>query len=161
MGYFSNGPTNTQINLTKQFFLCKKIYQKDFRKNLKFYSSKVKKYKNAFRGALREKCTNTEFFLVRTFLYSVQIQENTDQKNFDTFHGVDELKTFPFTAIEMISDISFLQTHHVDSTLKRRGNDRFHVVSTWNPRSVCKFNTFLLMHCRFVHFSEAAVQRCS
>ena len=23
-----------------------------------------------------------------------------------------------------------LQTHHVDSTLKRRGNDRFHVVST-------------------------------
>ena len=29
-----------------------------------------------------------------------------------------------------------LQTHHVDSTLKRRGNDRFHVVSTWNPRGV-------------------------
>ena len=29
---------------------------------------------------LREKCANTEFFLVRIFLYSVQIQENTDQK---------------------------------------------------------------------------------
>ena len=29
-----------------------------------------------------------------------------------------------------------LQTHHVDSTLKRPGNDRFHVVSTWNPRGV-------------------------
>ena len=29
-----------------------------------------------------------------------------------------------------------LQTHHVDSTLKQRGNDRFHVVSTWNPRGV-------------------------
>ena len=29
-----------------------------------------------------------------------------------------------------------LQTHHMDSTLKRRGNDRFHVVSTWNPRGV-------------------------
>ena len=28
---------------------------------------------------LREKCANTEFFLVRIFLYSVQIQENTDQ----------------------------------------------------------------------------------
>ena len=26
------------------------------------------------------------------------------------------------------------QTHHVDSTLKRRENGRFHVVSTWNPR---------------------------
>ena len=29
--------------------------------------------------ALREKCPNTEFFLVRIFLYSVRIQENTDQ----------------------------------------------------------------------------------
>ena len=29
-----------------------------------------------------------------------------------------------------------LQTHHVDSTLKRRGNGRFHVVPTWNPRGV-------------------------
>ena len=29
-----------------------------------------------------------------------------------------------------------LQTHHVDSTLKRRGNGRFHVVSTWNPHGV-------------------------
>ena len=29
-----------------------------------------------------------------------------------------------------------LQIHHVDSTLKQRGNGRFHVVSTWNPRGV-------------------------
>ena len=29
---------------------------------------------------LREKCPNTEFFLVCIFLYSVRIQENTDQK---------------------------------------------------------------------------------
>ena len=29
-----------------------------------------------------------------------------------------------------------LQTHHVDSTMKQRGNDRFHIVSTWNPRVV-------------------------
>ena len=29
---------------------------------------------------LREKCPNTELFLVRIFLYSVPIQENTDQK---------------------------------------------------------------------------------
>ena len=28
------------------------------------------------------------------------------------------------------------QTHHVNSTLKRRGNGRFHVFSTWNPRGV-------------------------
>ena len=29
-----------------------------------------------------------------------------------------------------------LQTHHVYSTLKRRGNGRIHVVSTWNTRGV-------------------------
>ena len=29
---------------------------------------------------LREKCPNTEFFLVCIFLYSVQMQENTDHK---------------------------------------------------------------------------------
>ena len=31
--------------------------------------------------SLREKCPNTELFLVRIFLYSVRIQENTDQNN--------------------------------------------------------------------------------
>ena len=29
---------------------------------------------------LREKCTNMEIFLIGIFPYSVQIQENTDQK---------------------------------------------------------------------------------
>ena len=29
-----------------------------------------------------------------------------------------------------------LQTLHVYSTLKRHGNSRFHVVSTWNTRGV-------------------------
>ena len=29
---------------------------------------------------LREKCPNTEFFVVCVFLYSVRIQENTDRK---------------------------------------------------------------------------------
>ena len=29
---------------------------------------------------------------------------------------------------------TFSYKHHVDSTLKQRGNGRFHVVSTWNPR---------------------------
>ena len=32
-------------------------------------------------GSLREKCPNTELFLVLSALYSVRIQENTDQKN--------------------------------------------------------------------------------
>ena len=34
-----------------------------------------------FKLTLREKCPNTGFFLVRIFLYSNWIQENTDQKN--------------------------------------------------------------------------------
>ena len=31
---------------------------------------------------------------------------------------------------------TMLQTHHMHSTLRRRGNDRFRVVSTWNTRGV-------------------------
>ena len=33
-----------------------------------------------------------------------------------------------------------LQTHHAYSTLKRRGNGRFHVVSTWNTRGLFYFS---------------------
>ena len=33
-------------------------------------------------------------------------------------------------------DVTSLQTHHMDSTLKRRENDRFDIVSRWNPRGV-------------------------
>ena len=42
-----------------------------------------------------------------------------------------------------------LQTHHVNSTLKRRGNGRSHVISTWNPRGVFVGKTFksLLSNC--------------
>ena len=32
------------------------------------------------KSPLREKCPNTEFFLVRIFVHSVRIQENADQK---------------------------------------------------------------------------------
>ena len=32
------------------------------------------------KEALREKCLNMELFVVRIFLYSVQIQEDMDQK---------------------------------------------------------------------------------
>ena len=31
-------------------------------------------------SSLRGKCPNTEFFLLRIFLYPVEIQENADQK---------------------------------------------------------------------------------
>ena len=35
-----------------------------------------------------------------------------------------------------IKCVSALQTLHMYSTLKRRGNVRFHVISTWNTRGV-------------------------
>ena len=44
-------------------------------------------------------------------------------------------RLYPLTQILMGLHAS-LQIHHADSTLKRHGNDRFNVVSTWNPRGV-------------------------
>ena len=48
-----------------------------------------------------------------------------------------------FVTYEIVACVTFwlprditLQTHHVYSTLKRGGNDRFHAVSTWNTRVV-------------------------
>ena len=44
-----------------------------------------------------------------------------------------------------------LQIHHVNYTLKRRGNGRFRVVSTWNTRGmfvgkrVMKFRIFAVL----------------
>ena len=40
-----------------------------------------------------------------------------------------------------------LQTHHTYSTLKRRENGRFHVVSTWNIRGVF-VGKYSLLHLR-------------
>ena len=41
-----------------------------------------------------------------------------------------------FQLVSPCLTISAPQTHHVYSTLKRRGNDRFYVVSSWNTRLV-------------------------
>ena len=46
------------------------------------------------------------------------------------------LKCHTRLIVQLTIRINTLQTHPVNSTLKRRGNDRFHVVSTWNPRGV-------------------------
>ena len=40
---------------------------------------------------------------------------------------------------------SILKTHHMYSTLKQRGNSRFHVVLTYNTRSGFVGNTCLLI----------------
>ena len=47
-------------------------------KNLCKFSKSRKSTEHLNRSLTREKCPNAEFFLVRTFLYSVQIQENTN-----------------------------------------------------------------------------------
>ena len=43
---------------------------------------------------------------------------------------------FKFYSLILHRKLYSLQTHHVDFTLKRRGNGRFYVVSTLNPRGV-------------------------
>ena len=45
-----------------------------------WYYLAVLKHFNIWSEAPHEKCPNTELFLVRIFLYSDRIQENTDQK---------------------------------------------------------------------------------
>ena len=54
--------------------------------------------------------------------------------------SLELVKTFPvdensFSYTSQMQPCT-LQTQHVNSTLKRRGNGRFHVVLTWNPRGV-------------------------
>ena len=65
------------------------LYTKMFETNLhkKLLGNKVHQiwsryldFINSFPVALREKCPNTELFLVRIFQYSVRIQENTNHK---------------------------------------------------------------------------------
>ena len=51
------------------------------------------------------------------------------------FVGVLATMSF-FIRIPKFQQASALQTHQVYSMLKRRGNDRFHVVSTFNSRGV-------------------------
>ena len=52
---------------------------------------------------------------------------------FKTHYGVSRLVKLNKPKEQELS----LQTHHVYSTLKRRGNVRFLVLSTWNTR-VCR-----------------------
>ena len=69
--------------------------------------------------------------------------------------------------------LASLQRHHVYSTLKRRGSDRFHVVSTWNsrvefvgifPMNMCKlvpngFNSFLLTFDNSLNLAKRMIDR--
>ena len=65
---------NTKIFRTCFYF---HYYEYHCTKNEEFHCTKNEELPLM---AMREKCPNTELFLVRIFLYSVQIQENTDQK---------------------------------------------------------------------------------
>ena len=70
----------------KVIFIC--FNEKPLKSDEKFF---LFHSKSSF--TLREKCQNAQFFLVRIFLYSYWIQENTDQKKapyLDTFHAVSD-----------------------------------------------------------------------
>ena len=53
---------------------------------------------------LREKCPITEFFLVRIFLYSVWIQENTNQKNLHAVKVITKLQITSSTGTAKTTD---------------------------------------------------------
>ena len=57
-------------------------------------------------------------------------------RNFRLFGPADRKYFFKIEQVVTEFLSICLQTHHVGSTLKRRGNDRFYIVSTWNPRGV-------------------------
>ena len=60
-----------------------------------FFISYLMLFVKLWNHSLREKCPNTKFFLVLIFLYSIRIQENTDQKknpDLDTFYPVILIK---------------------------------------------------------------------
>ena len=62
---------------------------------------------------LREKCPNTEFFLVRIFLYSDRILKNTDQNNSVFEHFLRSvLRKEPNAKFYGVFD-HFLRTHEV------------------------------------------------
>ena len=63
-------------------------------------------------GTLRQKCLNAEFFLVCVFLYSYWLQENTDQKNSDTFHVVEGFEKHPLEEI-IISNFFYLRCEFI------------------------------------------------
>ena len=57
-------------------------------------------------------------------------------RNFRLFGPADRKYFFKIEQVVTEFLSICLQTHHVGSTLKRRGNDRFYIVSTRNPRGV-------------------------
>ena len=52
------------------------------------------------------------------------------------FTGKPLYQSLFFNKVAVYKETLALQTHHADSVFRRRGNDRFHVVSTWNTRGV-------------------------
>ena len=59
------------------------------------YSAKQHQVKSNLSMALCEKCSNTEFFLVRIFLYSDWIWENTDQEELYIWTLFTKCETLP------------------------------------------------------------------
>ena len=53
---------------------------------------------------LHEKCSNTDFFLVRISLYSVQIQENTGQKKLHIWTLFMQRKVFIGETVKLCLD---------------------------------------------------------
>ena len=86
--------------------------------------------------SLREKCPNTELFLLRIFLHSVQIQKNTDQKQlriwtlftqymmaFAIFSCDIKGQQLKFAYIKLFIIIAFISGFHISHSAKLRSED--------------------------------------
>ena len=65
------------------------------------------------------------------------------------------------TIMKLNCNTTYQQTLQVYSTLKRRGNGRFHVVSAWNTRGVFVGLLVFAKYCRYVCFWKVLSLECS
>ena len=62
---------------------------------------------------LREKCPNTEFYLVRIFLYSIRMQENTRSVSLDEKRCTFYVNYFIIISLCILSDLSIAKINSV------------------------------------------------
>ena len=104
------------------------------------YERKFSIFQTFMFQTLREKCPNTEFFLVRISLYSVQIPENTDQN--------DPVMT-QFTNLGIEKNLQYIFTsnnsHQVIHKWSRKYNNKHSII-----KHVLKLSNDIILMLNFI-----------
>ena len=142
------GANNCVSNM--HFALHLKECIKDFGSVYGFWCFSFERY-NRIMGNYQINNHNIEIQVMRKFVTSSNllkfVTETSTRSQLETFRSdsllykirnVSNLNGYQleFLCEKPFSVVKTLQALHVDSTLKQRGNDCFHVVSTWNSRDV-------------------------